>query len=223
MNDLVDMVTASGRTVTSVATALPIPCGGAVGLADLLSGEQWSRKAQLSAITPNLGQHSTLISNAAILRGVPISPVLRSQQGHSLFENNLTREPRRPGDNIVNETVTAYFQSLYSGASHACWSIDQPCMTKPPFPNVFAASVTGEGLIREGYKRPCGRNVPQTSVLATLSTCTGIGNMLSSLSSWSHKLNIQNYHSFLEAGTELATFKEAMESTATLAQRYEMP
>jgi len=225
MNDLVAMVTAGGRTVASAATTFPVPLGKNISISDLLSGEQLARKQILTSLTPNIGQNSTLISNAAVLRGVQPSLAQSSVPGHLYIENSLREKSRGPRDHCdsMNELLRAYFQNVYPGAAHECWSVNQGCMTKPPFPNIFSPCVTGKGFVIEGFSRPHGTNIPQVSALSSLSTCTGIRDMLNSLSSWARKVNIQKYHSFLEAGTEIASFEEAIESIETLAQRYETP
>ena len=223
MSDLVDMVTAGGRTVANMATAMPVPCGGTVTLYDLFNDKQRVKKPFLSAITPNLGRDSRIISNAAILRYDSSLPLSRSQS--STHQINLSPRARSPRDfhNTARDVLTVYFQNLYPEGNHSCWSVGQACMTKSPFPNIFASSVTQQGSVIEGYSRTCKSGVPQISVLSNLNTCTGIENVLNSLRSWSQKVNIQKYNSFLEAGTEFSTFEESLESISSLAQRYEIP
>ena len=225
MSDFLNSVTFGGRNIANVATAFPVPVGSDVSLSSLLSSKMSSTDCDLlKPLTPGVQGVNSIISQAVVLRGVAPSFTHNTQQNRET-QTSLQAEGMKLFETCssAKEMLDLYFRNSSPGSLQTCWSVNQACITKPPFPNIFAPHVTDNGVIVEGYARPPGCSVLQSSLMSSMNTSTATCDMLLSLTKWARKVNIQRYHSFLEGGVELDSFKEALEVLETLSQRYETP
>lgn len=223
MSSFVDSVAFGQRKIASLSSTFPLPVEETVPLASLL-GSRLHRNGRelLQSITPGVSNSSFLISQSAVIRGIP-SSLTHNPQRNVQTQNPLQHENPFEVCSAPNEIVQTFLQNLHPETSAMCWNVNQACMVKPPFPNIFAPRVTSDGFVVEGYARPESGRVNQTSVLSRVETNSGIANMLSSLIQWAKKVNINKHHLFLESGTEVETFKEMLEELTNLSQRYEYP
>lgn len=223
MSSFVDSVAFGQRKIASLSSTFPLPVEETVPLASLL-GSRLHRNGRelLQSITPGVSNSSFLISQSAVIRGIPAS-LTHNPQRNVQTQNPLQHENPFEVCSAPNEIVQTFLQNLHPETSAMCWNVNQACMVKPPFPNIFAPRVTSDGFVVEGYARPESGRVNQTSVLSRIETNSGIANMLSSLIQWAKKVNINKHHLFLESGTEVETFKEMLEELTNLSQRYENP
>lgn len=223
MSSFANSVAFGGRKLASLDTTFPLSIEETVPLASLLGSKLHSNGQEfLQSVTPGVSNSSFIISQAAVIRGIPASLT------HNPPRNVQTQNPsqhKNPFEDCsaANEIVQMFLQNLHPNTLPMCWNVNRACMVKPPFPNIFAPRVTSEGLVIEGYARRKGSRVNQTSVLSRVKTNSGIASMLMSLIQWAKKVNISKHHLFLESGTEAETFKEMLEDLTNLSERYENP
>lgn len=223
MSSFIDGVAFGGRKIASLSSTFPLPVEETVPLASLL-GSRLRRSGQelLQSVTPGVSNSSSLISQSAVIRGIPAS-LTHNPQRNVQTQNPLQHENPFEVCSDTNEMVQTFLQNLHPQTSPLCWNVNRACMVKPPYPNIFASRVTSDGFVTEGYARPEGNRVNQTSVLSRVETNSGIASMLLSLIQWAKKVNINKHHLFLETGTEAETFKEMLEDLTCLSERYENP
>ena len=223
MSSFIDSVAFGGRKIASLSTTFPLPVEETVPLASLL-GSRLHRSGQelLQSVTPGVSNSSCLISQSAVIRGIPASLTHNPKRNVQTQNPSLHENPFEVCS-ATNEMIQTFLQNLHPQTSPLCWNVNQACMVKPPFPNIFASRVTNDGFVVDGYARPECRRVNQTSVLSRVESNPGIADMLLSLIQWAKKVNINKHHLFLESGTEAETFKEMLEGLTCLSERYENP
>ena len=223
MSSFVNSVAFGERKIASLSSTFPLPVEETVPLTSLL-GSRLNRNGRelLQSLTPCISNSFSLISQSAVIRGIPAS--LTHNPPRSIQSQNPVQH-ENPFEicSAANEIVQTFLQNLHPDTQPTCWNVNQACMVKPPFPNIFTSRVTHNGLVVEGYVRPENRRVNQTSVLSRVETNSDIANMLMSLIQWAKRVNITKHHLFMESGTEVETFKEMLEDLASLSQRYENP
>lgn len=223
MSSFVESVAFGGRRIASLSSSFPLPLEETVTLSSLLSSRlHRNRTGLLQSITPEVSNNPSVISQSAVIRGIPTSLAHNSEknvctQTHSQLENLFEV------CSSTKEIVRSFLENLHPSTSPQCWNVNQACMVRPPFPNIFAPKVTVDGLIVEGYTRPKNGRVNQTSVLSRVETNSGIASLLLSLVQWAKKVDISKHHVFLESGTEVESFKGILEELTSLSERYENP
>lgn len=182
-----------------------------------------AKRALLQLLTLGMSSNCSVISQSAVVRGIPTSLVYTSSRNiraqTSLQNDSCSFE----ACSSASEIVHAFLRNLNPNASSSCWNVNQACIVKPPFPNIFAPKVTADGFVMEGYTRrkSCGVNL--TSVLSCLETNSGISDMLLSLVHWAKKVDIRKHDVFLESGIEVESFIGIREELSSLSQRYKNP
>lgn len=220
MNSFVNSVGFGERKIASLSSTFPLPVEDTVPLTSLLGSRLNGNGTELlQSITPGIAHSSSLISQSAVIRGIPAS-LTHTPQRNIQSQNSVLHENPFEVCSTANEIVQTFLQTLHPQTQPVCWNVSQACMVKPPFPNIFGARVTHDGLVVDGYARPESVRVNQTSVLSRLETNSGIASMLLSLIQWAKRVNISKHHLFLESGTEEETFKEMLEELTSLSQRY---
>ncbi|XP_001624271.2 protein misato homolog 1 [Nematostella vectensis] len=218
MRDLISTIAFSGRNIAHAHTMLPIPVGPQKSLASLLNDCIEKRPDSMLPLTPHINQSQKLISQAAVLRGIPQSlrhHPLGSPKAKSMFGSSKSS----------CDMLDMYFQSINPNSVIKNWTLDKAFGTKAPYPNIFNGSVGSDGLVSEGSDRGEGqaREVKETSVLSALGMCAGTGEMLESLITWSNKVDVRKHHEYLESGVEFDLYKEKIESLLSQANLYKNP
>jgi len=181
---------AHGRTVASVAAALPLELGHSDTLATWLT----EGKLQLCGLTPGVADDSEVWSGCAVLRGVD-----DTSSGASV------------GDPWSDLMTRAGSQQLTS-------RLRDPLLTVAPFPALFSPAVDPHGLIRQQPPRAEGvRSVP---VAAVLESGRGVGDSLASLLATCARFNVSKFHRFAAAGLEPDDFAEVLERLDDLQRCY---
>lgn len=223
MSSFVDSVAFGERKIASLSLTFPLPVEETVPLASLL-GSRLHRNGRelLQSLTPGVSNDSSLISQSAVIRGIPAS-MAHNPERNVCTQTLLQHESPFEVCSSTDEIVRTFLENLHPNTSPLCWNVNQACMVKPPFPNIFASKVTSDGFAMEGYTRPKNSRVNQISVLSRVETNSDIAGMLLSLVQWAKQVNISKHHVFLESGTEVESFQGMLEELTSLSQRYENP
>ena len=221
MSSFIDSLAFGERKIASLSSTFPLPVDETTPLASLL-GSRLHRNGRelLQSITPGVSNDSPLISQSAVVRGIPAS-LVHNPERNICTQTLLQHENPFGACSSTNEIVRTFLNNLHPNTSPLCWNVNQACMVKPPFPNIFAPKVTSDGFVVEGYTRPKNSRVNWTSVLSRLETNSSIAGLLSSLVQWARKANISKHHVFLESGIEVENFNGMLEELKSLSQRYE--
>lgn len=223
MNSFVNSVAFGERKIASLSLTFPLPIEDAIPLSSLLGSTLSRNRTEfLQSVTPGISHSSSLISQSVVIRGIPASLTHTPQQNIQSQDSVLHENPFEVCT-TASEMVQTFLQNLHPQTQPVCWNVNQTCMVKPPFPNIFGSRVTNDGLVVDGYTRPESVRVSQTSVLSRLEANSGIASMLLSLIQWAKRVNISKHYLFLESGTEEETFKEMLEDLTSLSQRYVNP
>ena len=216
MSSFVDSVAFGERKIASLSSTFPLPLEETMTLSTLLGSRlhRYGREL-LQSITPGVSNSSLVISQSAVTRGIPASL--------ALTQTPLQHESPFKVCSSISEIVRTFLENLHPNTSPLCWNVNQACMVRPPFPNIFAPRIAADGFVVDGYTRPKNGRVNQTSVLSRVETNSGIAGMLLSLVQWAKKVDISKRHAFLESGIEVESFKEMLEELTSLSQRYENP
>lgn len=222
MNSFVDSVAFGERTLASLSATFPLPLEETSSLPLLFQSELDRRRRELlQSLTPGVSNDCFVISQSAVIRGIPASLTsnpLKSIQAQFPQNNNPFR-----ACSSTKEQLQAFLKNLYPNTSSSCWSVEQACMVKPPFPNIFDPKITAGGFPVEGYARNKNHSVNQTSVMSSLETNSSITDLLLSLVRWAKKVDIRKHHVFLESGTEVESFNGMLEELTSLSQKYNNP
>ncbi|XP_068755236.1 protein misato homolog 1-like [Montipora capricornis] len=223
MNSFVESVAFGERTVASLSSTFPLPVEETSSLSSLFHSRlNKNGKELLQSLTPGMSSNCSVISQSAVVRGIPTSLVCTSSR-NIRAQTSLQNDSSFEACSSASEIVHAFLRNLNPNASSSCWNVNQACIVKPPFPNIFAPKVTADGFVMEGYTRPKSCGVNLTSVLSCLETNSGISDMLLSLVHWAKKVDIRKHHVFLESGTEVESFNGILEELSSLSQRYKNP
>ena len=222
MNSFVDSVAFGERTLASLSSTFPLPLEETSSLPLLFQSElDKCGKELLQSLTPGVSNDCFVISQSAVIRGIPSSLVsnpVKDIQTQTPRNNNAFR-----ACSSTKELLHTFLKNLNPNTSASCWSVEQACMVKPPFPNIFDPKITVSGFPVEGYARNKNHGVNQTSVLSSLETNSGITDLLLSLVRWAKKADIRKHHVFLECGTEFESFNGTLEELTRLSQQYNNP
>ena len=221
MSSFVDSIAFGERKIASVSSTFPLPVEETIPLTSLL-GSSLHRNGRelLQSLTPGVSNDSSLISQSAVIRGIPAS-LAHNPERNICAQTPLQHENPFAVCSSTSEIVRTFLGNLHPNTSPSCWNVNQACIVKPPYPNIFTPKVTTDGFVVEGYTRPKNGRVNQTSVLSRVDTNSGIAGMLFSLVQWAKKVDISKHHVFLESGTEVEIFKGLLEELTSLSQRYE--
>ena len=221
MSSFIDSVAHGERKIASLSSSFPLPVDENNSLASFLGSRLQSYGRELlQCISPGVSNSSSLISQSAVVRGIPVTHAYNPEKNISTQTSLQSKNPLEACAS-ANEIVRTFLENVHPNTSPLCWNVNQACMVKPPFPNIFAPKVNSYGFSVEGYVRPENTRVNQTNVLSRLETNSSIGSMLLSLVQWAKKANISKHHVFLESGIEVESFNGLQEELSSLSQRYE--
>ncbi|NWI59915.1 MSTO1 protein, partial [Calyptomena viridis] len=212
MGHFADSLTFSGRKVVAAWASLPFPACRGSSLPDALSGHQAVPWQLLSSGREHKG--SCCFAQSVVLRGL----------GKERPSSSPGQQPLQAWES-PEQVLQHYLHTHFPGAFSTAHVLQQPCDTRPPFPQFFSPLLTRQGFLQDRAQPPSSagpnRDVQSIPVLAALQASPALHSLLSGLCQDLRARNVRRWSSFFTAGVEQDDFQEALEELRTLAQCYE--
>ncbi|NXP13550.1 MSTO1 protein, partial [Thinocorus orbignyianus] len=211
MVHLAESLTFSGRKVVAAWASLPFPAHRGRSLPEILCSHL---PAVPWALLSPCGEQniSGCFAQSVVLRGIP-------------KENPISCPGNPPASPLhtcgsSEEALQGYLDALFPGVLSTSHLLEQPCPTRPPYPQFFSRLLTSQGFLLDRPPRYSSPAVESIPVLAALQSAPVLHQLLSGLSKDLQKLKVRRWPSFFTAGVEEEEFHEALEELRTLAQCY---
>ncbi|NWY39659.1 MSTO1 protein, partial [Sylvia atricapilla] len=211
MMHFADSLTFSGRKVVAAWAALPFPALSGSSLPDILSAHQqdvpWK---PLSSWREQ--KVSCCFAQSVVLRGICQEKA-----------TSCPGQPRSPLHSCESpeEVLQQFLHTQFPGAFSTSHVLQQPCDTRPPFPQFFSPLLTRRGFLLDKAQGCSSGGVESLPVLAALQSSPCLHSLLSGLCRELRAPKVRRCSSFFTAGVEQGDFQEALEELKTLAQCYE--
>ncbi|NXQ61005.1 MSTO1 protein, partial [Anthoscopus minutus] len=211
MMHFADSLTFCGRKVVAARAALPFPALSGSSLPDILSAHQQDVPWKLLSSWKEQ-KVSCCFAQSVVLRGV-CQEKPTSCPGQSRSPLHSCESPE--------QVLQQFFHTQFPGAFSTSHVLQQPCDTRPPFPQFFSPLLSRRGFLLDKAQGNSSAAVESIPVLAALQSCPGLHSLLSGLCRQLRAPNVRRWSSFFTAGVEQDDFQEALEELQTLAQCYE--
>nr|XP_047905127.1 protein misato homolog 1 isoform X2 [Anser cygnoides] len=212
MMHLAETLNFSGRKVAAAWASVPFPAVYGHSLPDVLHTYQQDLPWKLlsSCREQNV---SCCFAQSVVLRGI-------CKEGHISCPG---KQPTSPLDafETAEQILQQYLHAVFPGAFSTFHVLEQPCMTRPPYPRFFSPLLTRQGFLLDKPSSYSAAAVESIPVLTSLQSSSILHTLLYSLYKDLQKLNTRRWASFFSAGVEQADFHEAVEALRTLSQCYE--
>ncbi|NXU97733.1 MSTO1 protein, partial [Cettia cetti] len=211
MMHFADSLTFSGRKVVAAWAALPFPALSGSSLPDILSAHQQDVPWKLLSSWREQ-KVSCCFAQSVVLRGI-------CQEKST----SCPGQPRSPLHSCESpeQVLQQFFHAQFPGAFSTFHVLQQPCDTRPPFPQFFSPLLTRRGFLQDKAQGYSSGGVESIPVLAALQSSPGLHRLLSGLCRELRAPNVRRWSSFFMAGVEQDDFQEALEELKTLSQCYE--
>ncbi|NXO83192.1 MSTO1 protein, partial [Sitta europaea] len=206
-----DSLTFSGRKVVAAWAALPFPASPGSSLPDALSAHQQDLPWKLLSSWREQ-KVSCCFAQSVVLRGI-CQEKATSCPGQPRFPLPSCESPE--------QVLQQFFHSQFPGAFSMCHLLQQPCDTRPPFPQFFSPLLTRQGFLLDKAQGFSSAGVESSPVLAALQSSPVLHSLLSALCRQLRAPLVRRWSSFFTAGVEQDDFQEALEELKTLSQCYE--
>ncbi|NXB14410.1 MSTO1 protein, partial [Rhagologus leucostigma] len=211
MMHFADSLTFSGRKVVAAWAALPFPALSGSSLPDILSAHQQDVPWKLLSSWREQ-KVSCCFAQSVVLRGI--------------CKEKPTSCPGQPWSPLQSwespeQVLQQYLHTQFPGAFSTAHVLQQPCDTRPPFPQFFSPLLTSRGFLLDKAQGSSSAGVESIPVLAALQSSPVLHSLLSGLCQDLRVRNVRRCGSFFTAGVEQDDFQEALEELKTLSQCYE--
>ncbi|XP_058716379.1 protein misato homolog 1 isoform X2 [Poecile atricapillus] len=212
MMHFADSLTFSGRKVVAAWAALPFPALPGSSLPEILSAHQQDVPWKLLSSWKEQ-KVSCCFAQSVVLRGI-------CQEKPT----SCPGQPRSPLHRCESpeEVLQQFLHTQFPGAFSTAHVLQQPCDTRPPFPQFFSPLLTRRGFLLDKAQGYSSAGVESIPVLAALQSSPGLHSLLSGLCRELQAPSARRWSSSSTAGLEQDDFQEALEELKTLAQCYEM-
>ncbi|XP_068851461.1 protein misato homolog 1 isoform X1 [Aphelocoma coerulescens] len=212
MMHFADSLTFSGRKAVAAWAALPLPALSGSSLPDTLSAHQQDVPWKLLSSWREQ-KVSCCFAQSVVLRGICKEKATSSCPG----------QPRSPLHSCESpeQVLQQYLHTQFPGAYSTSHVLQQPCDTRPPFPQFFSPLLTSRGFLLDKAQGSSSAGVESIPVLAALQSSPVLHSLLSGLCRDLRARNARRCSSFFTAGVEQDDFQEALEELKTLSQCYE--
>ncbi|NXN99310.1 MSTO1 protein, partial [Rhinopomastus cyanomelas] len=210
MRHLAESLSFAGRKVVAAWASLPFPALRGCPLPAALAAHRQDVPWQLLSSCPEQ-RVSTCFAQAVVLRGV-------GQEGRPAGEQPPSL---RLGRESAEQTLLNYLRRMFPGAFSTAWVLEQPCSTRPPYPQFFSRLLSREGFLLDQPPAAAPAAVESVPVLAALQSSSVLRSLLSGLHRDLRALNTRRWGSFFAAGVEEEDFREALQELRSLAECYE--
>ncbi|NWW40983.1 MSTO1 protein, partial [Panurus biarmicus] len=210
MMHFADSLTFSGRKAVAAWAALPFPAPSGSSLPDILSAQQqdvpWK---PLSSWREQ--KVSCCFAQSVVLRGI--------------CQEEPTSCPGQPQPPLHScespeQVLQQFLHTQFPGAFSTSHVLQQPCDTRPPFPQFFSPLLNRQGFLLDKAQGYSSGGVESIPVLAALQSSPVLHSLLSGLCRELRAPNARRCGSFFTAGVEQDDFQEALEELKTLSQCY---
>ncbi|NXR35228.1 MSTO1 protein, partial [Zosterops hypoxanthus] len=211
MMHFADSLTFSGRKVVAAWAALPFPALSSSSLPDVLSAHQQDVPWKLLSSWREQ-KVSCCFAQSVVLRGI-------CQEKPT----SCPGQPRSPLHSCESpeQVLQQFLHTQFPGAFSTSHVLQQPCDTRPPFPQFFSPLLTRQGFLLDKAQGYSSGGVESIPVLAALQSSPVLHSLLSGLCRELQAPNVRRWSSFFTAGVEQDDFQEALEELKTLSQCYE--
>ncbi|NXD29610.1 MSTO1 protein, partial [Spelaeornis formosus] len=206
-----DSLNFSGRKVVAAWAALPFPASAGSSLPDVLSAHQqdmpwkslssWREQKVSCCFAQSVVLRGVCLEKPTSCRGQPQSPLHSCESPEQMLQQ--------------------FLHTQFPGAFSTCHVLQQPCDTRPPFPQFFSPLLTRRGFLLDKAQGFSSAGVESVPVLAALQSCPALRSLLSALCRELRAPSVRRCSSFFTAGVEQDDFQEALEELKTLSQCYE--
>ncbi|XP_062367619.1 protein misato homolog 1 isoform X2 [Cinclus cinclus] len=212
MMHFADSLTFSGRKVVAAWAALPFPALSGSSLLDILSAHQQDVPWKLLSSWREEQKVSCCFAQSVVLRGI-------CQEKPT----SCPGQPRSPLHSCESpeQVLQQFLHTHFPGAFSTSHVLQQPCDTRPPFPQFFSPLLTRRGFLLDKAQGFSSAGVESMPVLAALQSSPVLHSLLSGLCQELQAPNVRRWSSFFTAGVEQDDFQEALEELKTLSQCYE--
>ncbi|NXX24188.1 MSTO1 protein, partial [Nicator chloris] len=213
MMHFADSLTFSGRKVVAAWAALPFPALSGSLLPDILSAHQQDLPWKLLSSCREQ-KVSCCFAQSVVLRGIC------QEKGKS---ESCPGQPRSPLHSCESpeQVLQQFLHTQFPGAFSTSHVLQQPCDTRPPFPQFFSPLLTRRGFLLDKAQGSSSGGVQSIPVLAALQSSPVLHSLLSGLCRELRAPGLRRWSSFFTAGLEQDDFQEALEELRSLAQCYE--
>ncbi|KAM7028942.1 protein misato homolog 1 [Acridotheres tristis] len=206
-----DSLTFSGRKVVAAWAALPFPALPGSSLPDILSAHQQGLPWKLLSSCREQ-KLSCCFAQSVVLRGI-------------CQEKSSSSCPGQPPSPLAScespeQLLQQFLHTQFPGAFSTSLVLQQPCDTRPPFPQFFSPLLTRRGFLLDKAQGFSSAGVESVPVLAALQSCPVLHGLLSGLCRQLQEPRVRRWSSFGTAGLEQDDFQEALEELRTLSQCY---
>ncbi|NWH96174.1 MSTO1 protein, partial [Aegithalos caudatus] len=208
MMHFADSLTFSGRKVVAAWAALPFPALSGSSLPDILSAHQQDVPWKLLSSWKEQ-KVSCCFAQSVVLRGICQEKATSPGQPRSPLHSCESPE----------EMLQQFLHTQFPGAFSTAHVLQQPCDTRPPFPQFFSPLLTGRGFLQDKAQAFSSGGVQSIPVLAALQSPPGLQLLLSGLCRELRAPNARRWSG--AAGLEHDDFQEALEELRTLSQCYQ--
>ncbi|NXH81452.1 MSTO1 protein, partial [Edolisoma coerulescens] len=211
MMHFADSLTFSGRKVVAAWAALPFPAFSGSSLPGILSAHQQDVPWKLLSSWREQ-KASCCFAQSVVLRGISIEK-----------PTSCPGQPRSPlhGWESPEQVLQQYLHTQFPGAFSTSHVLQQPCDTRPPFPQFFSPLLSSRGFLLDKAQGSSSAGVESIPVLAALQSSPVLLWLLSGLCRELRARKVRSCSSFFTAGVEQDDFQEALEELKTLSQCYE--
>ncbi|NXB01795.1 MSTO1 protein, partial [Cnemophilus loriae] len=211
MMHFADSLTFSGRKAVAAWAALPFPALAGSSLPEILSAHQQDVPWKLLSSWREQ-KVSCCFAQSVVLRGVCKER-----------PTSCPGQPRSPLHSWESpeQVLQQYLHSHFPGAFSTSHLLQQPCDTRPPFPQFFSPLLTRRGFLLDKAQGFSSAGVESIPVLAALQSSPVLHPLLSGLCRDLRAPSVRRWSSFFTAGVEQDDFQEALEELKTLSQCYE--
>ncbi|KAM4755817.1 protein misato homolog 1 isoform 2-T2 [Cyanocitta cristata] len=211
MMHFADSLTFSGRKAVAAWAALPLPALSGSSLPDTLSAHQQDVPWKLLSSWREQ-KVSCCFAQSVVLRGICKEKA-----------TSCPGQPRSPLHSCESpeQVLQQYLHTQFPGAYSTSHVLQQPCDTRPPFPQFFSPLLTSRGFLLDKAQGSSSAGVESIPVLAALQSSPVLHSLLSGLCRDLRARNARRCSSFFTAGVEQDDFQEALEELKTLSQCYE--
>ncbi|NXX87295.1 MSTO1 protein, partial [Urocolius indicus] len=205
MMHLAETLNFSGRKVVAAWASVPFPAVQGSSLADALCAHQQDVPWQLLSSCRDR-KSSCCFAQSVVLRGFgkerkqPLSP-LHTCEG-------------------TEQVLQHYLHTAFPGACSTSHVLEQPCPTRPPYPQLFSPLLSREGFLLDKSPHSSSAAVESIPVLAALQSSPVLHTLLYGLYKDLQKVNPRRCLSFFSAGVEEDDFHEALQELRTLSECY---
>ncbi|NXI06988.1 MSTO1 protein, partial [Irena cyanogastra] len=206
-----DSLTFSGRKVVAAWAALPFPALSGSSLPDVLSAHQQDVPWKFLSSWKEQ-KVSCCFAQSVVLRGICQEKA-----------TSCPGQPRSPLHSCESpeQVLQQYIHTQFPGAFSTSHVLQQPCHTRPPFPQFFSPLLSRRGFLLDKAQGSSSAAVESIPVLAALQSSPVLHWLLSGLCRELRAPRARRWSSFCTAGLEHDDFQEALEELRSLAQCYE--